>query len=327
MQAFCAKNALDIVCVAFGYNGQHVHKENSALEIGLSANDIIYAYIKPKEEQICALLQEDDLTTSTALWLLMESNYAGYLPNGQINVFDAERLLSKTNVNELSKIMKSMYYMLCCSISIFGHLSFSKPTICAQQMMKQLMLCSDEEIRSMTGFRDTAIPLTLYRVGLYEESLRLMRRANVYSELMPLNTFHIGKWQETIDECYRYQPFRDESAEFITKDNAVCGLEIYATIKRRRYRDARKLLRQYAQQKNFRNNLIITYCARELKQKQYLTIDYQMKEWDLDIFYLFQGMIYQFQMKRYLKAILIYHQCNFHAVHPIHYDRLFLGGI
>ena len=176
----------------------------------------------------------------------MESNYAGYLPNGHINVFVAERLLSKTNVIELSQIMKSMYYMLCCSISIFGHLSFGKPTVCAQQMMKELMLCSDEEIQSLTGFRDTAIPLTLYRVGFYEESLRLMRRANAYSELMPLNTFHLGKWQETIDECYSYQPFRDERAQFVNKDNAVCGLEIYATIKLRRYRDARKLLRQYA---------------------------------------------------------------------------------
>ena len=72
---------------------------------------------------------------------------------------------------------------------------------------------------------------------------------------------------------------------------------------------ARKLLQISTEYETFKNNPIITYCARELRETRYLAVNYRMDDFDLDIFYLFQGMIYQFQMKRYLEAILIYHRC------------------
>merc|ERR1712113_755501 len=48
-----------------------------------------------------------------------------------------------------------------------------------------------------------------------------------------------------------------------------------------------------------------------------------MSDWNMDIFYLFQAMIFQFQKKDYRTAVLLYHRCNFYALHPIHYYRLY----
>ena len=251
-----------------------------------------------------------------------------FLTQCKFDLHDAHRLLSITDISSLTKKWKKIHRNLTLSLRFY--LDGCQGSWCYHY--KDIVVNRLRDKRGKLGRKQKPLSIghLLNQFGLYNESITTL--SGIWTRqtfrIRAVNTFYLEKYKKTASHCDAFKPFlkNNHSPDGIWNSNLLFGLQIYALIKLKQFKKAKKLLKSGIFRNRFKNNSIVTFCAQKLGIKTLHRMDYANdpeRSHHFDIFCLFQGMICQYHLKDYLSAICLYHQCNFYAAHPIHFYRLF----